>query len=264
MCPTFHSFLIRHQGQSDSTVSKTFAILKRFMTYATERSYNQSTDYLHFKFRERPATKIALTREELEAIEKLDLSEKPRLAKVRDVFVFGCYTALRHSDILALKPEHIKTAQVEGKEIVYLDIIAHKTRGEVQAPLRPKALAVFKRYEEEARSNCFPSISNQKFNDYIKEVGQLAGIDRMVEVVRFVGGKRKTEQIPKYQLIASHTARRTFVTLFFEQGGSVAACMVYTGHKNYKELETYRKKTLQHKLKIATNPFPFPNGGFGS
>lgn len=183
---------------------------------------------------------------------------------MRDIFVFGCHTSLRHSDISSLKPENIKTTQVDGREVTYIDLIAHKTRGEVQAPLRKKALAILNKYKDKKRITCFPTISNQKFNDYIKEVGKLAEINSLVEVVRFVGGKRQTDRIPKYQLIASHTARRTFVTHFFEKGGSVAACMVYTGHKNYKELETYRKKTLQHKLKIATNPFGSLTEGFGN
>lgn len=251
----FHHFLVEAQNLNHTSVQKNFAVLKRLMRYATEHGYNQSIAFHQFSFKAAPSTKIALTERELEQIELVDLSNRPGLERVRDMFLFGCETSLRHSDLANVRPANIKTAIVEGEEVVYLDLIAHKTRGEIQAPLSSKALALIEQYKDDSRLTCFPVISNQKFNKYIKEVGKLAGLDSPVEVVKFVGNKRIQNLVPKYELISTHTQRRTFVTLHFERGGSVPSCMVYTGHKNYKELETYRKKTLQHKLKVAKGPF---------
>lgn len=251
----FHRFLVEERHLNHTSVKKNFSVLKRFMGYATENGYNQSIEYYQFKFKAAPTTKISLTESELEKIEKLDLSEQPRLERVRDMFLFGCETSLRHGDLANVKPANIKTTRVDGEDVVYLDLIAQKTRGEIQAPLSKKAIALIEKYQDVKPKTCFPIISNQKFNSYIKEVGRLAGIDTPTEVIKFIGNQRITNQVPKYELISTHTQRRTFVTLHFEKGGSIASCMVYTGHKNYKELEIYRKKTLLHKLKVAKQPF---------
>lgn len=251
----FQNYLIRHRQMSDTSIQKNFQILKRFLNYATDHGYNQNMEYNRFKFRRKPVVKVALTENELLDLIAVDLSAKPRLDRVRDLFVFGCETSLRYSDIISLRGTHIKTTEVEGESLTYLDLVAQKTRGEIQAPLSSRAIDLIQKYRDPNRETCFPVISNQKYNDYLKEAAELAGIDTLVELVRFVGTERIEERIPKWKLIGSHTARRTFVTLFFERGGSVPACMVYTGHKDYKELETYRKKTLLHRLKIAKDSY---------
>lgn len=249
----FQHFLIKHKQLSDTSIHKDFAILKRFMSHAADKELHDNTVYHTFKIKAAPTVQIALTQKEIELLEVLALSSRPALMKIRDMFLFGCYTSLRYSDLASLKPENIKTEYVDGDEVTYLHLISQKTRGEVVAPLDPKALALLHQYQDDGRPTCFPDISNQKFNIHIKEVAQLAGIEEEELVIRYIGTKRIEEKVPRYKLISSHTQRRTFISLFFERGGSVEACMAFTGHKNYKELETYRSKTVVHKLKTVQN-----------
>lgn len=251
----YHRYLVEDRRLNDTTIQKAFQILKRYLNYATDMGYNSNMEFARWKFQRKPILKIALTENEVLALETLDLSINSRLERVRDMFLFCCETSLRFSDMQALKSANIKTTELEGKEIVYMELVAQKTRGAIQAPVSEKAREILNKYNDNIRTNCFPQISNQKFNDYIKEVGKLANIDTPIQVVKHIGNERIEKELPKYQMIGVHTARRTFVTLFFERGGSVPACMVYTGHTDYKVLETYRKKTLHHRLKIATDSY---------
>jgi integrase len=233
----------------NTAIQKDFQILKSFLNYATEYGFNTLQEYHKFKFKRADVTKISLSEEDVSAMQNLDLSNNLRLEKVRDMFLFMCSTSLRYSDMQAIKPGNIQTTQLDGQMITYMDLIAQKTRGEIQSPLSPYALKLIDKYK--GGYYCFPRISNQRFNSYLKEVAQLAQINEKITIVRFVGTERIETEFSKHELVCCHTARRTFVTQFFEKGGNSTACMVFTGHKDPKELETYRKKTLQHRLKLT-------------
>jgi integrase len=84
-----------------------------------------------------------------------------------------------------------------------------------------------------------PVISDVKFNVYIKEVAQLAGITSMEKIRRLVG-KRPVEILePKYKFISSHTARRTFITIALQNGVPPVTIMKITGHKDLRTLMKY-------------------------
>ena len=95
----------------------------------------------------------------------------------------------------------------------------------------------------ERNGNQLPVISNQKFNTYLKELGQLAGIDEPTTITRYKGVEEIVEVGPKYQFLSFHDARRTFVTLSLEKGMRHEILMSFTGHKHYKTLKKYIKLT---------------------
>lgn len=78
----------------------------------------------------------------------------------------------------------------------------------------------------------FPAISNQKFNDYLKEIGESAGIDRIVRIIRFSGIKEFEMRYPKYEFMSSHMAARTFVTLMIEKGVPLTMIQKITQHSD--------------------------------
>ena len=82
-------------------------------------------------------------------------------------------------------------------------------------------------------------ISNQKMNDYIKELAELAGIDSPVVVTKYIGVKRIDNTYPKYKLLSSHSARRTFTTLSLEKGMRIEVVQKILGHKSIRTTMGY-------------------------
>lgn len=250
----FVSHLIKKHQSSQTNIAKQFSILKAFMSWAKVQGYHDTTAYQNYSQKEKPATKVALTEEELTLLASCDLSNRPGLERVRDMFLFCCETSLRYSDLANLKPLNVIT---KGQD-KYLRLSMMKTRGKIDgALLEPLAARLISKFEDPERKTCFPVISGQKMNDYIKEACQIAGIDTAVQSVRFIGSKRIEESIPKYKLVSMHTARRTFVTIRINWGWTDRQIMVYTGHQSTKEITAYRDKSPEANL-ITAKEAPRP------
>lgn len=214
----------------NNTLDKYMTTLKTFLNWATERGYNEKVDYLKFKSQKEEADIIYLTRAELNALYELDLSQNSRLEKVRDVFCLGCFTGLRFSDIAQLKKEHI-----QGNKI-HLNTI--KTKERLTIPLVEQSKEILERYDYN-----LPHISNQKMNDYLKELGAKAEINDHILKTQYRGGEKVQTRKAKYELLTTHCARRTFVTLSLEMGMRPETVMAITGHKSYKTFKKYIKIT---------------------
>lgn len=227
----FTSYLFS-KGQTNNTVGTNISRLKRFLDWSTDMGFNSNLSYKErgFKAIESETEFICLTEKELFEIYELDLSNNKRLHNVREAFCFGCFTGLRFSDIEKLRIEDIKEDE--------LKITIQKTRETISIPLSEYAREIL------TRNNFnLPVISNQKTNDYLKELGKLAKINEPVKLVRFRGATRIEETDSKYNLISTHTARRTFVTLCLEKGMRPEVVMSITGHKSYKNFKKYIKLT---------------------
>jgi len=198
----FNDYLMHTLQMSNNTVGKYVKTLKTFLNYIANETNDHELAFRVKKFEviQEETDAIYLTEDEIQTMYDLDLSHNSRLEKVRDIFVFQCYIGLRVSDLLRLNSNHIKDDLIQIKTI--------KTGKKVVIPIHPKARAILEKYD-----GMLPSgISDQKYNAYIKEVAQLAGLDEPIHQEKTKGGKKYTETSPKYQLIASHTARRSFAT----------------------------------------------------
>ena len=102
-----YSYFINDLNHIDNTIHKSIKILKTFLNWATERNYNTNTAYKKFKTKEYKTEIVYLTEQELKKLFYLDLNDKKRLANMRDVFCFACFTGQRFSDVSKLKSEHI-------------------------------------------------------------------------------------------------------------------------------------------------------------
>jgi integrase len=150
---------------------------------------------------------------------------------VRDLFVLQSHTGLRYGDLQGLGPEHIQEGSIR--------LVTGKNRKAITVPLLPAARAIWEKYEGK-----LPKISNQKQNEYLKELGKLAGIDSPVVVVDYRGIERIERVEPKHELIGTHTAKRSFVTVLRQRGVSIEAIMKATGN-NRRTIEKYIVATQQ-------------------
>jgi len=215
---------------SANYAAKVVSVVRQFMRDAQRRGYHNKTDYQGFTVKKVKTTKIALSFEELETLHHLDLSGNQRLERVRDLFLIGAYTGLRFSDFTRIHPEHIEA--VEGKTI--LNITTQKTGEQVSIPLLPIPLVLLRKYHFEA-----PKISNQKMNDYLKELGQMAGMTGKMIVTGSKGGKREDTTAEKWEKLTTHVARRSFATNFYRDGVPAGVLMKITGHATERQFMQY-------------------------
>jgi integrase len=220
----FNTYLLQARQLTSNTQSKVIKTIKTFLGWATAKGYATSSDFKRFRRLHEAVAIVALTPAELSALEAWNGPQ--RLARVRDIFLLGCYSGLRFSDLMNLGPE----SRVGDK----LRVHTMKTRTLLSIPLSQQAAAIWQRYQGR-----LPRISNQKLNAYIKELCQSAGLATEVRITKMRGGVREEAVYPKWQLISCHTARRTFVTLSLQRGVRPEVLMPVTGHTSLRTFQRY-------------------------
>lgn len=176
------------------------------------------------KIKGRETSHIALSQSDLDILETLELDQTK--SYYRDLFLIGVYSGQRFSDY-----KRFDRTFVEGNNIV---IRAKKTGQFSYIPLSKKLKALLDKYDWDLNT-----ISGQKFNDHIHAICKIAGFTELVNKDKFYGSKKVTERVPRWKLIASHTARRTFITLTEQKGVSHSLIMQVTGIKSLKTLQNY-------------------------
>ncbi|MBT7091658.1 MAG: integrase catalytic domain-containing protein [Bacteroidetes bacterium] len=221
--------------------------MKVFLNEARERGLNTSPEYRSKRFRvlREDVDKIYLNSDDLDALWNLKLVDNSKLGKVRDVFLIGCYTGLRYSDLRNLRPENV----LEKKNIRLKTIKGDKL---VVMPIHYRVKLILEKNDWN-----FPAvISNQKMNEYLKVLGKLAKISESVIIPIKKGNMRTDVTHFKYALISSHTARRSFATNAFLDGVEPLHIMRITGHRTEKAFLRYiRMSEMDNAIKLADHPF---------
>ncbi len=228
----------------NTTIGKNLKIFKWFLNWATKKGYNTNLAYKDFSPDLKGTTRnnniVILTWDELMHLYKLNIS-KNYLDQVRDVFCFCCFTGLRYSDVHNLKRSNIK-----GDTIVFTSI---KTDESLIIDLNSYSQAILDKYSgfPFKDNKSLPVISNQKMNEYLKELGKLAGFDSPETTVYYKGAKRFEQTFKKWELMTTHMGRKTFVTngLFLNIPSEVI--QQWTGHKDHKVFEKYYKIVNQQR-----------------
>lgn len=233
----FTSYLITTKKLLNNSVGNYVKTVKSFRNFAHENEFcRNAQDFKKFKVFKEEAELIYMTEEEVMRLYYLEVGMTNKLHTVRENYCFACFTGLRYSDISILKPENIK-------EDVLL-VKTEKTRDFLQIPLNRFAKEILSR-----NGGSLPKMaSNQKTNDYLKELGELADINEPVHIVKYRGVEKVEFLEPKYKFMCTHTARRTFVTLCLEKGMRPETVMSITGHKDYKTFKKYIKLTDKVKM----------------
>ncbi len=223
-------------GLKNDSIKKKLCYLRWFLKWATAKRYNSNLAYQTFK----PTLKstnnpvVFLTKEELNAINSLELPEtKKYLERVRDVFMFCCFSGLRYSDALNLRKSDIKNSKIM--------ITTVKTGDSISIELNDVTTQILNKYKDYPLENnkALPVITNQKMNSYVKELCFLAGIDEPIRITNYRGSKRIDEVQPKYRLIGTHTGRRTFICQMLSLGVPAEIVMKWTGHSDYSAMKPY-------------------------
>lgn len=212
-----------------NSVGKHIRVLKLMLNEATAAEINTSPKYKAFHVYTEDTDTVYLNESELKQLKNTDLSQTPYLDRVRDWFLLLAWTGCRFSDLEKI-----------GKTDIVDDFITfrqQKTNTKVKIPLHPVVIEILQKYNY----NLPEPISNQRFNEYIKEVAERAGINSMETITRTVGGKLQSTQHPKYELISTHSGRRSFCTNMYKCGLPTLMIMSISGHKTEKSFLKYIK-----------------------
>lgn len=245
----FHANFIQYlkgKNYSVNSIGDRIKVLKSILRASHERGLHDNTDYQKKAFT-RPkeeTTAVYLNDDELMRIYKLKLSDDKKLDNVRDWFIIASYTGLRFSDLSSLTNNNIKDDVIEIK--------TSKTGATVTIPLH----SYVKQILEKHKYSLPKIVSNQKFNEYIKNVAKEAKINDPVLMEEIRGNLKTQKSEPKYSLVTAHTARRSFATNAFLAGVPTIQIMRLTGHKTEKVFMTYIKITgKENARKLQLHPF---------
>ena len=220
----------------NSTIGKQLSFLKWFLRWAFKKGLHQNNAYDSYKPKLKSTQKkiIFLTWEELSKLREFEIpAAKQALDRVRDVFLFQCFTGLRYSDVFNLRKSDIKGDHIEVTTV--------KTSDSLIIELNKHSKAILDKYKDVAfeDNKVLPVITNQKMNDYLKELAELAGIDEPVRQTYYRGNERIDEVTPKYALLGTHAGRRTFICNALALGIPPQVVMKWTGHSDYKAMKPY-------------------------
>lgn len=229
-------FLCTTKNMCNTTVINHLGFLKWFLRWSLDKGYHHCRDFEWFKPKLRKTAKkvIFLTNDELNRLQSTSIpSRKMYLERVRDVFLFCCFTGLRYSDVCNLKRSDVKKKTIE--------ITTIKTADSLVIELNDQSRAILNKYKKFVFSDnkALPVISNQRMNAYLKELGKLAALNEPVRRTYFKGNRRIDEVVPKYQLLATHVGRRTFVCNALSLGIPPEVVMKWTGHSDYGAMKPY-------------------------
>ena len=247
---------LRKQGHEETSVQKRYSNLKWFLAWAIRAGLCTETAIQTYrpKFKVLAKPVIFLTRPELLKLYAYQIPENRTLvtltdpagreyqkrvmeagglAKARDLFCFCAFTSLRYSDMAALK-----RSDIVGDSIV---ITTQKTNDRLEIPLNNYSRAILDKYAglQDPRGLALPVISNQRMNDYLKDLCELCGINEPITKVYYKGGQRIEETREKWELVGTHAARRTFICYALTKGIPPQIVMKFTGHNDYKAMRPY-------------------------
>jgi len=210
----YHNFLLRYMKASST--GKSHKIVRKYCAKAVADGLMRTNPYTHFKLTKENTRRTYLTTDELQRIR--EYKGNARIEKVRDLFLFMCLTGLAYVDMQALMLSDIH----ESNGAKFIQKYRQKSDSRPQMiPLMPEALQILDKYSGETK--CFPGISNQKLNVYLKELAAVAKIDKT---------------------LTSHVGRHTFATLMLEKGLALEHISHMLGHTNTKTTSIYAKMQI--------------------
>lgn len=237
-----------------NTIPASFSLLKVWLNEAARQGLIKDETYKSYRSKSTEVDNIYLTEDEISRLYALDIptlkskgliDSKSSIEETRDLFVIGCWTGLRQSDL-----NHLEKAlfDVEAETIT---IITEKTTEKVTIPMHRYIKELYTKYDGKFPKMCYKS----RFNEHLKELGRLAKIDDEVIIKENRGGKVTSIKYKKYQLIKSHTARRSFATNLYLKGAPTISIMKLTGHTTEANFMKYIKVTREENAQLMRQFF---------
>ncbi len=244
---TFNKFLkfcVENREHSANTVHRNIGLLKTFLLWAFNKKYSFNNSFVNFKKPPKFRTdEIALNIEQVEEIYAHDFSKNKKFERVRDLFVFGCVTGMRFGNYSTISKN-----DVQGDFIRVIDLKSKSKN--LSIPLNNISKSILEKYDYQ-----LPNISNQKMNEYIKEVfKELKFTDEIKKTMKY-GDQLVEINSEFYKRISSHTARRSFITIMKNKRVPDKVIMSYTGHTSLEVFNAYYRPSEDDKVSYMNEVF---------
>ncbi|MCW5518481.1 site-specific integrase [Aureitalea sp. L0-47] len=222
-------FLKTEKNMAQSTLNKAIQRFRKVVNYAISADYLSKDPFLLFKYKTVRKEVIFLTVDELQKLENHHF-QIARIEKVKDLFIFCCYTGLAYKEMALLKKEDVV---IEFDDNLWLKIHRSKTKKAYKIPLLPKALEIIDNYKDEDEVLVFKNISNQRFNGYLKEIADVVGITKK---------------------LTHHMARKTFAsTVLLYNNVPMEIVSALLGHSSIRTTEASYGKIVQRSISKEIN-----------
>ncbi|WP_411811934.1 tyrosine-type recombinase/integrase [Chryseobacterium scophthalmum] len=240
----FLKYCIEEKKHSANTLHRNVGLLKTFLLWALNKKYTYNNNFITFKKPAKFTTdEIALNYEQVELIYNYDFSDNKRLERVRDLFVFGCTTGMRFGNY-----SMISRSDVDGNFIRVIDLKSKSKN--LAIPLNSISKSILEKYDYN-----LPSITNQKMNDYIKEVfKKLEFTDEIKKTMKY-GDELVDQKAEFWTRVSSHTARRSFITIMKNKRVPDKVIMSYTGHTSLEVFNAYYRPSEDDKINYMNEVF---------
>ena len=249
---------LKKKDYSVNTIGKNVKQLKALLAIALSEGHHTNVKYQDKKFKGTriEVDSIYLTKEDLEKFTSVDISNYGiGHDQARDIFMVGVWTAQRVSDYNNISKDDIQTyqtrsivdepdpenpgktiAKIVTRDITVINVRQKKTDAKVTIPCSSALKKILEKYDYQ-----LPHLEDQVINRYIKEIAEKAGLTETIEIKETKGGTPKLVKYKKYELIHTHTARRTGATLMYLSGMDIYDIMKITGHTSPSMLKKYIK-----------------------
>ena len=230
------------ENYSQNTMQRELNIIKMFCKFAKYKGVDVHIELEGLKLNKEKTEKIYLSLKEIDQIEAAQI-DKPYLINARDWLIISCFTGQRISDFMRFNKEMIRVE--DSKTLLEFD--QQKTGKTMTIPLHSKVTSILNKYNGD-----FPKrISDQRYNDYLKEVCKIAKLHQKVKGKKQINIskdplERKVRRVegmyPKYELVTSHIGRRSFATNHY--GKIPTSYLIYvTGHSSEEMFLNYIGKS---------------------
>ncbi|HTO17121.1 MAG TPA: site-specific integrase [Edaphocola sp.] len=227
-------YLKTERDCNHNTSLKYMRNFKKIIIRALNNDWIKKDPFQDYKFHFKEVERDFLEENELKRLIEKKISI-PRIAVVRDIYVFCCFTGLAFTDVKELKEDHVFTDN-EGKK--WIRKARRKTNQMSTIPILNKALEILEKYQNNNSEYLLPVLSNQKMNAYLKEIADLCGIKKNM---------------------TTHTARHTFATtVTLANKISIESVSKMLGHSSINMTKNYAKildSTLSKEMASIMNMY---------
>jgi len=170
----FYLKVVKNQNQN--TINKVIERVKKVVKIAVGNGWLTADPFMLYQKKKYTKEVVFLTSAELKKLETYKFTQE-RLAAVRDCFIFSCYTGLAYNEAALLSGEHLKP---EDDGFIWIEMIRQKTQRPIAVPILSQAMKILKKHGYPKKGLLLPLISNQKMNSYLKEIGPIVGINKVL------------------------------------------------------------------------------------
>lgn len=232
--------------RGENTLVDYFNKIRTFFRWCYDYGYTTNRPFDKFKVGTAIyGTPFYINLDERNQLYAFDFSNHPRLERQRDIFVFQTLIGCRVGDLYGLTKSNI----VDGAVEYIQDKTIENNPRTIRVPLNALALEILEKYKDTTGDSLFPLVAEQQYNEDIKTILKMAGIDRMVTVLNPL--TRKEEQHPIYDVASSHMARRTFIGNLYKKVKDPNLVGALSGHvegskafARYRDIDEDIKKDL--------------------